>query len=1231
MSEPRPGLSEYKRDLVREKNRIIDALQRRVGAKTLKKENLDDAVNREIEERLFPIEEKYEETVQKDLRRGWLDLTADKIRSAFAPKIEPAKPLKTREDSSLPDIKNSEFIEKSSVYRKINEKQILYSSLPTVVDAIIDKIKKQPSYSSQQVVLDFLPVIDALPDSDAMTASGIDAEKSLLLKEIANAIFENRNPSNNSNPNDREKVLPLLRSVLKKIGKENTNLKNTDKVEEVLCNGFLKIAPQFDRLSLQATNFKLFSDVVNFAKTEQEKKAQTLKKIAEKKFVALDLLGNLDGVLSNFEIRLRQDGIFPLNAGESPNISEKKQEELLKDLKTDVLPVLTQFNQSVYKPTQDNLLRLNRALETLDTIDALNKVANPNQSQLDLLIETLKSLGVEFNLKDDVKAKKQELEEEIKIVDEDLNTYGIFMTLADEKKIAFIKKFGLDNYLDSIRSAENLEKVDPWAIYQYLRVREIPYWTALHHDSDDEFDKKLVYFVKYQWGGEGKGWESAGSRLGLAEDWWASEEGRLIMGMLQTTALRGKLTHGAPYAEGEKERLFAAFKECHLDKGPLYEKTVGHPTIGPLLTVVLDIYRDLPTLKTGKLPSDEKNGLLPEDYFQDLALLRSIMKSDEHYNKFLPRLAGGASKVKKLDQRLVIRNGRKVKLAADRVIKNSDGKLLFLPGDEMLPGDKEYLSADSDSSYHNLVGSNGKVEYTNLISRSLEIARKYPKRFGLKNKDLLNASDDKNFESAVIAVAEDVAYALPFLTDIYAQLTDETLTAAHPINTSDYNWHRILNFRGLMNHDGLRYGKPSPETWLAIHLNKLQDGISGPSGIPDEINLRREALISYDEAKYGPNFMKHVVGKMGDLHQFTNALKMMQISPTEEYVEVRLSKKKTKGGGQYDGYEHDRTIYLGNKKDGVPAMGWDLYNVSSKAFLEFMDLVNGSIKDDSISFEDLMKSDGPIWHMLAKVMGQFKMWSFGEEDDPDNVIMQMSGALAYYFIRVARAVDKKNQPATINEQIFEYIISSIMKATGLITGNIASEGEVGLTKGQVFKVATSTLQILMGIDPTKNKVSIHEILNGKDPTPGSVDSHRYREASEVRFALTGRKIDKPPISEGFGPVPKVDRAGLAEFIPVLGRLIPVWRFPRKEAREKALRSMWELERKVSPSIGEWPFKFYGSGETGAYLATEKLEFLTYAQGGLFKDVTNQFEDMLYGRQKMRVPLARPKYGLSAKN
>jgi hypothetical protein len=1159
------------------------------------------------------------------------------IREALIPKVEPVVPVEKPEKDASTNISNNEFIERSATYRRINKELALYSSVPSTINAIIDKIKNQPNYSSQQVVLDFLPVISVLPDSDTTQINGVTINNVLLLKEIANAVFENRDPSNNASPQNKEQVFPLIRSAFKKIGVSDASfrdavLKNTNKVEEILCKGFLKLAPQFDKTSLQMSNFKFFNDIASFAKIEQEKSSQTLQNLSEKIPTALNLLGELDGVLDDFEIKLNQDNIFELKAGESPDISEKKQEELLKELRENILPVLTEYNQSVYKPIQDKLLRLNRISETLESVDSLQRAATPNTSQLNSLVRMLKSLGVNFDLShDNAKTKKQEIDKEIKSTSSDLETYGTITSLANEKKLAFIKKFGLDSYLDSLRSVENLEKVDPWKIYFYLRDREIPFWTSLHHDSDDEFDKKLVYFVKYQWGGEGKGWESAGSRLGLAEDWWASEEGRMIMGMLQTVALRGKLTHGAPYAEGKKEELFTALKECHLDRGPLYEKTVGHPVIGPLLTAVLDIYRRLPTLKLGKLP--------PDEYFQDTAKLRSIMKSDKHFNKFLPRLAGGTSRVKKLDERFVIRKDkkgrdRKVKLAGDRVIKNNDGKYLFLPGDEMLAGDVLYLNADADSSYQCLVGSNGKVEGPVLVNRALELARKYPKRYGLKNKDLLNAADDKKYESAVIAIAVDLTYAFPFLTDIYAQLTEETLTSAHPVNTSDYNWHKIFNFWGFIVHDALRYGKPSPETWALIHSNELADGVFGPSGIPDEINSRRDALISYDEFKFGPEAMAHVIGKMGDVKQFTNALKMLQISLTEERVEVRLAEKKIPGGGQYDGYSHAKTIYLG-KEDGVNAMGWDLYNLSSKAFLKFMDLVNGSIKDDSISFEDLMRDDGPVWDMLSKVMGQFKMWGYGEEDDPDNVIMHMSGALAYYFFRVARAVNKTSEIPTINEEIFEYITASIMKATGLIAGNIVSEGEVGLTKGQVFKVVTGALQILMGIDPEINKVSIQEIISGKNkPTPGSTDSSLYHHAHTIKFALSPREVAKKSVSQGFGPVSPVDRGGIFELIPVFGKKIPIHKFPRRIQKEKALRKLWELERKVSPEIGEWPFVFFGRGEgnVGVYVCEEKLlEPFKYANTGSFKAVVDQFEDMLYGRRKMRAPLARPKYGLSAKH
>lgn len=1234
MIEINSGLPEYKRELVEKKNEIISDIESQIATNILPENEVGLAINEAIKIRLNPIGEKYRKTVEKEARLGFLKLASEKIRSALIPKKNTAQQPSSPEENASNDISNNEFIEQSATYGRINKELALYSSVSGVINSITDKIRNQAAYTSQQVVLDFLPLINVFPDSNTVQINGTTMDNVSLLKEIANAILENRDPSNNSSPQKKEQIFPIIRSAFKKIGVRDASfsdavLKNTNRVEEMLCKGFLTLAPQFDKTSLRSSGFKFFNDIAIFAKLEQEKSSQNLKNLSEKKSTALNLLGELDVVLDGFEIKLNQDNIFELKAGESPNISEKKQEELLKELRENILPVLTKYNQSVYKPAQDKRLRLSRISETLEVIDNLKQSANPNKNHLNSLVKTLESLGVNFDLNNDAKAKKIEIDNEIKLVSDDLDAYATITSLANEKKLAFIKKFGLDSYLDSLRSAENLEKVDPWRIYFYLRDREIPFWTSLHHDSDDEFDKKLVYFVKYQWGGEGKGWESAGSRLGLAEDWWASEEGRMIMGMLQTVALRGKLTHGAPYAEGKKEELFTALKECHLDRGPLYEKTVGHPVIGPLLTAVLDIYRRLPTLKLGKLP--------PEEYLQDRDRLRSIMKSDAHFNKFLPRLAGGINRLKKLDERFVIRNvggkDRKVKLAGDRVIKNSDGKYLFLPGDEMLAGDKEYLNADANSSYQHLVGSNGKVESPVLVERALELARKYPKRFGLKNKDLLNAADDEKYESAVVAIAVDLTYAFPYLTDIYAQLTEETLTSAHPVNTSDYNWHKIFNFLGFMIHDALRYGKPSPETWALIHGNELADGIFGPSGIPDEINDRRKALIHYDEFKFGSEAMKHVVGKMGDLSQFTNALKMLQISLTEERVEVRLAEKKIPGGGQYDGYSHAKTIYLG-KEDGVNAMGWDLYNLSSKAFLKFMDLVNGSIKDDSISFEDLMKDDGPVWDMLSKVMGQFKMWGFGEEDDPDNVMMHMSGALAYYFFRVARAVNKTHEIPTINEEIFEYITTSIMKATGLIVGNIASEGEVGLTKGQVFKVATGALQILMGIDPEMNTVSIQKLLSGQHPTPGSLDSNLYHHASTVRFVFSPREVEKKSISQGFAPVPAVDRAGITELIPIFGKMIPVWKFPRRKQKEQALRTLWELERKVNPEIGEWPFLFFGQtgGDFGAYVCEEKLlEPFKFAKTGSFKAVVDQFEDMLYGRRKMRAPLARPKYGLSGKH
>lgn len=1120
----------YQADLDAESAAAIKSLNREVKHAGLSQAEIDAKVKEIISKRIVPIADRYDGLIADEAEiESRLDAISAKIKTAFAPKVAVHE---TREADDEEDGFDESDLESSESYKKLLKKIDFYRKAAREIKKVKKEIEADPyNYSRSDVIARLSPYMDLFFESGLKVDFVIKAKSkdtgereelhqndTLLLSDIATAISLNKDPSKAWSEKD---VDSFTRSVFGRLQVPEASVpKGKDLIIKLLTRKFVSLVPDFKQLEedLMDQATELSGEKVKVYENSVKEIGRNHDRILSPQSEKLKI------ILDDFGEELRIKGY---KKGE---IDEEKQDSLVNTLSEKIKPILLEVN-TMLRPFSENKRNLNDLMSLIQSYEeasSLNlrklnsgriKQETFDDRQEELVDELAKKSRKltkefkEFGLKKEqienpgeLEDAKQRIKLGINQLESTLEMYRFFQEELTEQKSKFVGEWGLDGYLLNIENTP-VDKLTPWQIVKYVFGKEVAFWTPLHQESDNKFLRDIVNKIKYNFGGEGKGYEDPKSRAGTDNDWWATSEGRTIMGLLQTYAVYATVLHGEHYAEGDKTKLFPALTSYKVTREGLYTQGLGHPIYGKFLEKILEISQYWPMLRTGSLP--------PISSLSDLSLLQGRMKP-EHFLLFRDRLdrsraRGGADpeKLTVLHERYVIRGGQRIKLAADRYVKDEEGDWAFYPGEELQRGDELILDGDSRYSYQTLSGNIGRNVASDMQKQIIEMIKANPKRFGLNKKDI--PKKEENLFAAT-SMAQFLFYSFPFLTTIYSGWEEETQTASHKVNPDDFNWNRLFSILSEAIQDADRYGLRSGLMWAFIYYAPFKDGVWGASGNPDRINRLRNLMIAHQKYVFGEDAMSHIVGKLDSNNNFavrngfTTALDMLKISEGEM---SRLFGDIIDEDGRVNpgSFEHPHKIGP-ESSSPIPAYDWDLFQLSAKAYLKLLETTIKDLAPGSISTEDLEEGQlNPITQLLFKVMGQFKMWFFGKEDDPTNVLKKSSSLLFHSVLRHANAAT--SETAIDSTKVYSSIEIAMKSAIGK-TGS-GPKVNRGLGSGPVGKAIEETLRFMEG----------HGDRHLYDDGKPSLGENIARMAFSMTRGLTGGlpKPD-PRMSDGFSPDPK---------------------------------------------------------------------------------------------------------------
>lgn len=1219
-------IGEYRKKLEEAARGVIKDVREERTAGLINDVDLKPAINARIRDVILPIVRGHREELKgyETEADGILTEISNSIRDAFLPPLERVVSSSKGGEIDLPTNDfDQEMIESSQANKHLQQKIKFYHQASTKIREVKTRLEEDPAYSTvkEELITDLSPYLDLLfeaglkvnfvievKDEESGEKTELHQNDTILLKDIATLLKLHRDARSARSRRDLES---MTASVFGRLQIPKTEVPTSPtRIKALLVKKFIDLLPAFN--TLRTT---LLNKAAKLADVEKGKHESTLVEVGGNyDRVFSPRSEDLKKVLAEFGEELAHRGFKKkkIDKEKQESLSDelvektkgvflelgalrRKSAEKLRDSK-DILELVVEHKQATSK--------LNKKIEAGGISEDEKKMIKSEQEKLDnALVSKVKKIDKEFILDfaslSDVAYLTEigvEISESLPQLEVGLKMYDFFQELLTEQRDAFVAEWGLEEYLKDIENTP-VDELTPWQIVKYVFKKEVAFWTSLHQESDNEFLRKLVDRIKYNLGGDGNGYESAESRAGYGNDWWASSEGRTIMGLLQTYALFATVLHGEHFAEGDKEKLFSALRAYKITREGLYVQTLGHPVYGKYLKKILEISQYWPTLRSGSLP--------PDRILNDPSLLEGKLHGHE-LTEFLHRLdrakigPGGAIDKKKLllNERHVIRNGQSIKLAADRFVKDEGDHWSFYPGEETLPTDKVILEADPRWSYQTLSGNIGRVVAADMHKAAAGLIENDPGRFDLEKTDIPKT---ENYRFAAMSFAQFLFYAFPFLTKIYTDYQLQTQTASHKVNTDELNWNRLFSILGEAIQDADRYGLKSGLMWVFIYYTAFKDGLFGASGNAERINFVRELLIAHQEYVFGKDAMSHIVGRI-DAHNhfgspvgFTTALDMIDIH-SGEMARIFGTGVDEDGRVLFQATK-DKPHNLG--EGSIPAYDWDLFLLSARAYLKMIETAIKDIKPGSISVHELVEGGlNPITQLLFKVWGQFKMWDFGEEDDPSNALVHADATLFHTILRNAHAA-KKEEGTDISE-----IFSSMLRAVESSLGYTAA-GKVsrGLGSGQVAKPVERVRKWMKGEGD-------RWLYKSGKPSAGervSIVLHRG-------LGVKGRPMVGSPISDGFSP----------EAASPYGR--------RQESLIKFLKLYWahlseEYMTQDNPEgLGPWPFDIVADLGV-AYNVTSIAEIPLALTGkeSEWRKITRWFKSMILHQVPVESPLQRPSF------
>lgn len=1049
-----PDESKYARELVGAKVGIVDRIKGRLASGTLRQGEVDDAINQEIDSKLPPIIEKYRGKVKDEQRYGLLKRVSDKIRSVFTVKVEKPVPIDeelSSETSSLNksiDSEENPDLENDS-YDDFNTKIKSYKNLQLSIEEILAGKYKNG-------IAKDMKIIELLNEHlDVFIEAGFQIKYKIAVAELEGKPLDEPILVEENNVFLIKDILDLL--IKNERGLETDILKrpvqvicgrlqvNESEVEVAIANGKIGI-----RSLLLSQLKKVLPDLLNIGNNNDLLlNTGSLANKKEKDWVkALALMESLgQSLYSKLSVEMESsvEGIEKID-----NPTKEQQLQQFADLQEKTQSIFDEVDaaRGEYSKKRNTLLEALKIIEGYEAHHAklqdsiVNRVLNKvlGEGRLEKLKQTTaKTLSelLEKNITSEnlssIGNLKQELLNENLRIEPNLVMFDVLKKRLKNKLDLLANEKGIDSYFRDLEARglkEGIGSLTDEEIVRYILTYEVAFWTNLHVESDHEFQKQLVMFVKYQWHGEGKGWENQASKDGTEDDEWASMEGRTIMGLIKAFGLYAKVLTGDPYAEGKKENLFDALTDLRFTRESLLQVT-SHPHYGPFLTKVLECYQDMASLRSGKLPEEE--------ILLNLNKLRSNMTKEE-FDLFLPRLQrqidsdgklkDGWKKNLLLNERLVWRiesDGQRklVKLAADRFVKNTKGEWSFYPGEELNSNtDTILLEADSRFNYVTLSGSMGKKTKNNLIDVLIEMIMNDPERFDLKQSDV----PKKEFNMfAVKAFAQFFTYAFPFLTKIYSEATMQTQTAAHPTETGEVNFYDL--FSGLLGkaiQNLERYGVIDTLVWIFPYYKPFKDGIFGASGKAGRINNIQSLMVSFIEYLFGDASKKIVHRIDPNDPRRPDMFTPMDMVARGKNEQVRYHAPITTEDGRIiKNGSSSSPAKIGETLNPVEVYDWRLFILSAQALRKARELAIGDIKPGSVTMESIITEDlNPFTALIAKIVGQLKMFDLGEKIKYINpFLFHGSGRLAY-------AIKHEYNPHTVHRAFTNFLNKAIGNPIG---------------------------------------------------------------------------------------------------------------------------------------------------------------------------------------------------------
>lgn len=948
-------------------------------------------IDAEIIETIIPIAKRYRSELGAETTNLYLEQVTKKIREAFVPKAEKIAKEKVEVKKESRPLYFSPRLEKL-----VDERDFL-SSASTKLKEIAENIT---SFNEVELIVELAPFLDLLDSSEFEIRSDLK-ELALLIRQI---MISDEDPTlENVFADEPEKIAVLG-------GRPN------NPALPILVNFFIGNLPKFNN---RASVAKACREAI--IKTSVKEKEQTkLISLIEQN---IPLLKEREGVLNASLNEL--EGEFKTKGFEKQKIELEDQKKSFE--------MIVKKSSSVKGPLEEKRRKNDDKKDNLNLIiDLLKRFRDGviDQTELNKKFGRLSAYFDDFGL--DPRASIAQLEQETSAILIDLNAfenlYDFLNAELDEIIDDFIKEWGLKPYSKEVAEKE-IDQMTVGEIIQEIIDKEVAFWTNLHETSPDERIRKLVYRVKYNLGGKGKGYESVGSRNGTENDYWASLEGRENMVRLQMYAVFAKTLHGKSYAEGDRTKTFESIDSVKLTRPELILGTTAHPVYGKLLAKVLELSQDLPILKTGGLP--------PENLWDELSKNNPTIKK---------RLETAREKIRKgeravLHDRVVMRpvgGGKfeRVFLAGDVWIniENDETKQVerrtFSPGEEMLPGDKLYLEADGRYTYESLCSSDGRKTAMLLHQTAMDDIIANPERYGLKKSDV---EISEEYKGRVQELSTYMYYAFPFLTYTFHKCQERTKTAAHGKHLHDeVDLGLAFSPAGKAIHESDRYGDFVSWMWLLVFYKELKPGMFGASGNPNRLNKFRKVLVSYLRATFGDS-VDDYVGKIDILEhllpEFTSPLRWVMLAPEEcvalkgdsgpvdfspdVHVDADIDEKRLvdKDGTKIHG-TNEKPYYLNadgehtdkSKNKQQMATTFDLLHVAIKGWVELLastvrEVPAGSVNKDNLKTRGDKK--GLFGDVIANISGTLKMW-FTRAASLKNTTSEnhnvMEGAAKYFVL-----------------------------------------------------------------------------------------------------------------------------------------------------------------------------------------------------------------------------------------